>query len=415
MKIEKQQSWLTILPYVYISVKKKEILFYNTLNKESIYIKNSDNIKSFIRKIKNSNGINTIIFQEKEFRNSYNKKTINELQEKYMASVTHTNHLMKAPFQLSSKMFLFSDVEKLKDEKKALDFVSYERLNDISKYLNKLFIYINNYIELNNQCQYKLFPSFINSSHYDELSLSSIKLILNQLKKTQLSEVDILGGDIFKHSQINDILILLKEYKLNFILHLFYEDVNLNFIKKDFQYIIHASFPINEEKLDKVILDFKSKEIKYKLNFIISNETDFVYAYNLLKLKNIIDYSFSPVIDGNLNFIKRNMFLSKKEILSNEISMQSIFKNQKLNDNFFGNINIVSNGDIYSNFNLKKIGNVFKNSILDSLTKEFTHTYSWRKTRLSVKPCNTCVFNSICPPISNYEYVLKRFNLCKFN
>ncbi len=32
--------------------------------------------------------------------------------------------------------------------------------------------------------------------------------------------------------------------------------------------------------------------------------------------------------------------------------------------------------------------------------------------RQDVEPCKDCVFNSLCPPISNYEHVMGKHDLC---
>jgi len=66
---------------------------------------------------------------------------------------------------------------------------------------------------------------------------------------------------------------------------------------------------------------------------------------------------------------------------------------------------------IYTNLNHEKIYNSFDlNKIIE---KEFFLNKSWLRIRKDVEPCNVCVYNAICPPISNYEYVLNRFDLCE--
>jgi hypothetical protein len=36
-----------------------------------------------------------------------------------------------------------------------------------------------------------------------------------------------------------------------------------------------------------------------------------------------------------------------------------------------------------------------------------------KRTMLPVSPCKSCVFSNLCPPISNYNLVTKRYNFCK--
>lgn len=44
--------------------------------------------------------------------------------------------------------------------------------------------------------------------------------------------------------------------------------------------------------------------------------------------------------------------------------------------------------------------------------KEVQNKNGWFSTRKLVTPCNKCIFNILCSPISEYEYSLKQNNLC---
>ena len=78
----------------------------------------------------------------------------------------------------------------------------------------------------------------------------------------------------------------------------------------------------------------------------------------------------------------------------------------------FGKLFILNNGDIYANLNSTKIGIHGKDSISKVLYRELNKKNSWLQTRKNVEPCTNCVFDVLCPPISNYEYVLRKNNLC---
>ncbi len=53
-----------------------------------------------------------------------------------------------------------------------------------------------------------------------------------------------------------------------------------------------------------------------------------------------------------------------------------------------------------------------KNSLYNIFYKEMNCGKSWLRARKNAIPCKNCVYNSICPPVSNYEYVIGRNNLC---
>ena len=75
----------------------------------------------------------------------------------------------------------------------------------------------------------------------------------------------------------------------------------------------------------------------------------------------------------------------------------------------------MSDGNIYSNLNEKAIGNIKNMDLSKAIYKEISVGKGWWKTRANVVPCKNCLYKFICPPISNYEYAIGRYNLCKIN
>jgi pseudo-rSAM protein len=92
--------------------------------------------------------------------------------------------------------------------------------------------------------------------------------------------------------------------------------------------------------------------------------------------------------------------------------MKQIAINKILNQNDFGKITILSNGNIHANLNNNSIGNIMKNTIEDTITIEMFSKNSWFKTREHLNPCKNCIYCLLCPPVSNYEYIFRKYNLC---
>jgi len=78
----------------------------------------------------------------------------------------------------------------------------------------------------------------------------------------------------------------------------------------------------------------------------------------------------------------------------------------------FGKLSVKSTGDIYANLNDKLLGNIMENNIYEIVYKEMKSGNSWFKSKAKVSPCKNCIYDFLCSPISNYEYALKRNNLC---
>jgi pseudo-rSAM protein len=75
-------------------------------------------------------------------------------------------------------------------------------------------------------------------------------------------------------------------------------------------------------------------------------------------------------------------------------------------------LTVLSNKKVYANLNNPGIEILGRDDILDIVYKEMHKGKSWTKIRKYVTPCKSCVFNALCPPISNYEYTLGKYDLC---
>ena len=133
---------------------------------------------------------------------------------------------------------------------------------------------------------------------------------------------------------------------------------------------------------------------------------------NISKI-NITDYIIHPYYNkSNLSLFKNNVFITKQDIFEAKPTQNDIFVRQVLNPINFWKLFVKCNGNIYSNLNNPILGNINNVSIYDSVYKEMDKGKSWWKLRTNIKPCNNCLYNLLCPPISNYEYVIGKYNLC---
>lgn len=80
-----------------------------------------------------------------------------------------------------------------------------------------------------------------------------------------------------------------------------------------------------------------------------------------------------------------------------------IISSQYLNANFFGELLILSSGNIYSCLQHPPIGNIDVDDLREVLYSEFLTYKNWFMVRKNLSVCKSCVFNFLCPPISNYE------------
>jgi len=106
------------------------------------------------------------------------------------------------------------------------------------------------------------------------------------------------------------------------------------------------------------------------------------------------------------------VYITQVNLNSLKLSEKDIIKNSSINRNDFGKLFILPDGKIYSNLNSESIGNIKTDLFQEAIYKELKYTKNWLKTRGDVIPCKNCIYKAICPPISNYERYLNKFNLC---
>lgn len=122
-------------------------------------------------------------------------------------------------------------------------------------------------------------------------------------------------------------------------------------------------------------------------------------------------YQFLIIFNNfNIEFLSENLFLNKEDVSLIENNRREIFAKNVLNINCFGKLAILSDENVYSNINNTKIGNVDQ-SLYELVQYELQKGNSWVNFRSS-KPCTECVYQLLCPSLSNYELILGKPNLC---
>ena len=155
-----------------------------------------------------------------------------------------------------------------------------------------------------------------------------------------------------------------------------------------------------------------NENIEYTL--MVDSEESLSKAINIVTTNPLAKINIRPFFNGsNMAFFKENVFMDLNDLLSSPISKKSIFRHQVLNENFFGKMIIMPNGETYSNINHNSLGNAFDDilSINKLVYKEMRHGKAWFKVRDEI-PCKNCCNKSLCPSPSNYEIVTNRVNLC---
>lgn len=403
-----KEYWFFLESHIYVNFKDKEMLLYDTHSGNKLLVTSSEAIQ-IIRKIYEDKNLGSIKLTENDVVQTAIHKFMNDVIALGMGQLIDAIQQPLKPVVLLPILSLNLDVEKLK-EKGDADLLL-ER--NISKYL----LDVN--IVLNSSCRqscvycdsyYKQFFCCSKKGEYSSLTRNSITDLLCQISYYPVHTINITGGNIYEYEAL-DLFQTSNESEtkvFNFYIHYLNYQENPYVDAQKIHIIVNP--PVDMERFKTVHSLVRDKDVKYHL--IIENIEQYNELEMLVSEMELKYVEIHPFYNGeNGLFFEENVYLTEEDILMRPISMREIFRNQKLNANSFGSLYILPNGDIKANLNEDTIGHLDKDRIIDVINIEMMQNTAWRKVRSS-EPCKDCVYQFLCPPLSNYERAINKQNLC---
>ena len=290
------------------------------------------------------------------------------------------------------------------------DIKELEHITELNFFINSN----NDNIKQNNkQFSFNTNNNFL-STH--ELDFDKIKELLEIVK---VEIIYIAGTNIFEYSNFNKLLNTITDFNIlaKFTANYQNPDINSENLTKlkniNSQLNISVEAPLDIENLQKTKEIIDKIGIFHNFDFKIESEQDIEVFENAINQLNIENYTFQPYYNGNnIELFEQAVYLNKEDIFEAKPTQKDIFARQAINQLNFGKLFILPDGSVYSNLNKAKLGNLNKQGIHELVHKEMYKHKNWFKLRKNVKPCRSCVYNLLCPPISNYEYAIGKYNLC---
>lgn len=375
--IEKEY-WFAFEPYVHINRKRDAALIYNTLDAKYIYVREQE-ILLFLDDIleKKNNGV--VKVKNADLGKKYLLDFIKKVREFYLGDLYDCTVSQGKPIQFYPIMNLQDDVNRIK----RLDA---KHIGDkMYSYLYQLTIDVGELID-------KSLYSFLDK-------------IYTQTRYSNLREFCIIPHNSIQIGQIQD---WAKDKEKSFghfvwILNTKLASIFTNILKESIFVVIEDIKDewneINVHKVKWIIKITSEVELKFITEWIDKNQIE--------------NYNIRPVYNGkNLDFFEKHVFMDEEDILAKPISMQSIMRNQVLNVNDFGKLHINAEGYVFTNKLFPAIGNIHSSSLRLLIHKEMTEGQAWLRTR-SKEPCSECVFQWLCPSLSEHEILIGKEDLCR--
>ncbi len=370
--------WFTIEPYVYINIANKCALLYNTLDRVTIESDKTEVI-TLMQEILQEENCGVSLLTNEQYQQKEINAFVNELREKYMGDIIDVTLSNGKPVQL-------------------LPYVNYPHKREI-KYNFHMFEYILDTIS----------KISIHVDHTTDIT----KLIYFLQSAPDNLTLNIIGGigEIKKRNELLSFLDMHPSQKnilCSYINIIVLEPAYQN----NFSYKVSIDFPVDTQQLNRSMQLLLNQPLPFEYFFEVTSENDCQQVNQLIEKYKIEKYHLNPVYTGeNINFFEENVFLTKEDILSNSMSIKDFYINKSININDFGTINIMPNGNVYANVNHPILGNIYTHSLYEIVQNEMERGRSWLRIR-NQAPCNTCIYQWLCPSPSNYEIAIGRPNLC---
>lgn len=394
--------------FTFIWSDKSKVLIYNSLSKEKALIATSHRLSKIVSALLIVDNMYRITMTEEEIDSPDVCEFIRKVREIYAGDILNYSEVKILPVIFPPILNFQKDKYRIKED----DFVF---LGDtILKHLQEVNIHVDS--ECNNNCincetVYKQHCSCTKS--ISELTSQEVVEFINKLSFTSIARLNIIGTKMLENNKFEIIKNYCNKLNLKTLFHIHYLNIQENNVAKlkDVDIEVVISFPIQKEAFNKLQLSFIEYGINVSYSFLITSESEYEISEKIthtLKLKNVSTY---PIYNGeNIDFFKEFVFMTEKDLFDQTLGKRQIFAHQICNENDFGNLTVMPNGQIYANLYHENIGHI-KDDLKEVIYKEITENRSWRRVR-DMKPCNNCVYQWLCPSPNNYELAIGKPNLC---
>lgn len=412
-----KKYWFYIDTYVHFFLKNDSILFYNSYTGKILEYKGNKDIIRLVKRLLSPRNLQVILLKETDIAQPTLSGFISDIRENFMGDLLDVSYSNGKPILMPPLVKNQRDVTLLKKEK--------DRSvgEDILSYLTEISLYINETCSQSCSLCKKAYKQFLcctsSQNGKNQLKPDQIGSLFSSVNHSRLARVNILGGDFLTYPYLNDLMSIIKPINCekNYYLHYLnlpaHKTLLRSLVGGDSLLVIIVSFPFSEERLDEALFSVKDLELRKKLMFIIEDKNTFELAESIASKYVIEDALYIPFFNGNnFSFFRQILFITREDIKNDRVSSREIYARGFINPLYFGRISVSPRGQVYSNVNDTALGEIGTDSMYKLLSKELVGGKSWRKIRRKVQPCKSCVFVDICPPISNYNRIIKRYNLC---
>lgn len=394
MKNAPATYWFSLKPYVYPVVKDTNVLLLNTRDMNAIISNNDPTVAGLIRELLVPAAFGVVEVSEESETYRKEKAFIDKVCDHQMGTMTRVEKGMKRPVVMTPYHFRMHSVTK----------------GEIRKSGNNLTLFIDNECSLDCTLCPVYFRQFKCCNKQGDTSFMDTRLIrdiLEDVSKYDSFIINVCGGDITLHPDIEDIVTMLNASPVKTRYHVYYKNLDSNTKKMldPKETVVIVDFPM-EKKLS------INSEDGYTFNFVIKNQEELEACRQCVKVLGIEMFYISIVDTGNHSgFLKENVFLLQDGFSCGAASIPYRERIRIVNNHYFYRTFVLPNGDVCGSPEGSPVANLYRNPI--SFVKDSInnfHASLWDKSRDNAI-CSNCIFHYICPLLSRYDFSEPFFEL----
>ncbi|MBE6286729.1 MAG: TIGR04150 pseudo-rSAM protein [Mediterranea massiliensis] len=398
-------------PYTFILQNEKKTVLYNTINSAYIPCPESAEIQTIIQTWdKAENGYCTIL-NEDTFNIQVVKCFITTVRESFSGDCIPWKKGKQKPYIFKPTLFLNTELRiKEENSRKILGERILLNLHEVTFYLPSKCeigcIACDSYYRQMNHCRCK--------DEVIALTLENYRTLLLQLQIAGVRKVNLIGGISGKENYLYSLVKEFKNSTYKKCVYLDWKQRNKFDINAILKYNTEVFITVQPEDLIQISKNIKTLHYKEKVTWhlIVAEEKNIEQIEALITTNNF-KIKIIPFYNGtNIEFFQKNVYMNLEDIIEQPINRKTIYRHKILNDNFFGKLIVMPSGYVHASINTPPIGNILECSFKELVYKELTENDTWLKVRANLSPCSQCINKDLCPPISNYEQVIGKNNLC---
>jgi len=394
MKNAPRTYWFSLKPYVYPVVKDTNVLLLNTRDMNAI-ISNSDPIVArLISELIVPAAFGVVVLSEDSGNYQKEKAFIDKVCDHHMGTMTRADKGMERPVVLTPYHFRMHSVTK----------------GEVRKSGNNITLFIDN--ECSRDCTlcpvyFRQFKCCHKQGDVSFMDTRLIRDVLEDASKYDSFIINVCGGDITLHPDIEGIVSMLSASPVKFRYHIYYKNCDSDIKKmldsKDT--VVIVDFPLDR----KMHIDPRDG---YTFNFVIKNGEELDACYQLVKKLSVESFYISVVDTGDdQGFLKENVFLLQDGLACGAAAIPYEERIRIVNNHYFYRTFMLPNGDVCGSPEDVPVANMYRNPmtfVKDSINN--FHASLWDKSRDN-GICFNCIFHYICPLLSRYDFSEPFFEL----